>query len=169
MGRNSIINDANPIWWNLRKLVQIKNTRVWETQDRTGIVQNGESPEECWTWFSQIEDDGKKKYRAEFAMEEFWGQKRKFWNKRRGQESGDKTAWTKNSWRLLAMGSHGQCSRGDNCSFRHDINKHGKMTQPNPSPSSFMQQNERNALRTRKWMQVWGKVLLCTPPGWWTA
>ena len=25
--------------------------------------------------------------------------------KRRGQESGDKTAWTKNSWRLLAMGS----------------------------------------------------------------
>ena len=28
-----------------------------------------------------------------------------FEKKRRGQESGDKTAWTKNSWRLLAMGS----------------------------------------------------------------
>ena len=25
--------------------------------------------------------------------------------KGRGQESGDKTAWTKNSWRLLAMGN----------------------------------------------------------------
>ena len=23
----------------------------------------------------------------------------------RGQESGDKTAWTKNSWRMLAMGN----------------------------------------------------------------
>ena len=45
--------------------------------------------------------------------------------------------------------STGQCSKGDNCSFRHDINKRGKMTQPNPSPNSFMQQNERNASRTR--------------------
>ena len=45
--------------------------------------------------------------------------------------------------------TNGQCSRGDNCSFRHDINKRGKMTQSNPSPNSFMQQNERNASRTR--------------------
>ena len=37
----------------------------------------------------------------------------------------------------------GQCSRGDNCSFRHDISKRGKMTQSNTSPNSFMQQNER--------------------------
>ena len=43
----------------------------------------------------------------------------------------------------------GQCSKGDNCSFRHDINKRAKLTYPNPSPSSFMQQNERNASRTR--------------------
>ena len=41
-----------------------------------------------------------------------------------------------------------QCSKGDNCSFRHDINKRAKMTQPNPSPSSFMQQNERSASKT---------------------
>ena len=45
--------------------------------------------------------------------------------------------------------TNGQCSKGDNCSFRHDINKRAKLTQPNPSPSSFMQQNERNASRTR--------------------
>ena len=45
--------------------------------------------------------------------------------------------------------SNGQCSRGDNCSFRHDINKCGKMTQSNPTPNSFMQQNERKASRTR--------------------
>ena len=45
--------------------------------------------------------------------------------------------------------TNGQCSEGDNCSFRHDINKRAKTTQPNPSPSSFMQQNERNASRTR--------------------
>ena len=45
--------------------------------------------------------------------------------------------------------TNGQCSGGDNCSFRHDIGKRGKMTQSNPSPNSFMQQNERNASRTR--------------------
>ena len=45
--------------------------------------------------------------------------------------------------------TNGQCVKGDNCSFRHDTDKRAKMTQPNPSPSSFMQQNERNASRTR--------------------
>ena len=45
--------------------------------------------------------------------------------------------------------ANGQCSKGDNCIFRHDINKRATSTQPNPSPSSFMQQNERNASRTR--------------------
>ena len=45
--------------------------------------------------------------------------------------------------------SNGQCIKGDNCSFRHDINKRSKMTQSNTSPNSFMQQNERNASRTR--------------------
>ena len=45
--------------------------------------------------------------------------------------------------------TNGQCSKGDNCSFRHDINKRAKMTQPNPSPNSFMQQDERKTSRTR--------------------
>ena len=66
-------------------------------------VRSGHSSKESWTWLSQIEDNGKKKYRREFTNEEFWSQKRKLWDKRRGQESGDKTAWTKKSGRLLAM------------------------------------------------------------------
>ena len=49
------------------------------------------------------------------------------------------------SWQWKA---NGQCSKGDNCSFRHDINKRAKTTQPNPSPSSSTRQNERNASRT---------------------
>ena len=54
MGRNSIIDDANPIRWHLGKLVHIKNTRVWETQDRIGIVQYGDSSEESWTWLHRL-------------------------------------------------------------------------------------------------------------------
>ena len=45
--------------------------------------------------------------------------------------------------------ANGQCSNRDNCSFRQDINKRGKMTQSNTSPNSFMLQNERKSLRTR--------------------
>ena len=104
--------------------------------------------------------------------------------------------------------SNGQCPRGDNCSFRHDINKRGKITPSNPSPSSFVQKSERNAWRTRsprgkspsgrmsrwpckdylkgtctnsfcknvapsrmlvlqdqEWLQIRGKVLICTSSG----
>ena len=32
--------------------------------------------------------------------------------------------------------ANGKCSKGDNCSFRQDMNKRAKSTQPNPSPSS---------------------------------
>ena len=45
--------------------------------------------------------------------------------------------------------ANGQCSKGDTCSFRHDINKRARTTQSNTSPNSFMQQNERKASRTR--------------------
>ena len=44
--------------------------------------------------------------------------------------------------------TNGQCVKGDNCSFRHDANKRGKVTPSNPSPNSFMRQNERKPSRT---------------------
>ena len=57
--------------------------------------------------------------------------------------------------------ANGQCSKGDNCSFRHDINKRAKPTQPNLSPRSSTQQNVKNASRTNspggqksKWKNV---------------
>ena len=43
----------------------------------------------------------------------------------------------------------GLCVQGDNCIFCNDINKRGKVTPTNPSPNSFMQQNERKSSRTR--------------------
>ena len=45
--------------------------------------------------------------------------------------------------------AYGQCSKGDNCSFRHDKDERAKSTQPNPSPISSTQQNVKNASRTR--------------------
>ena len=45
--------------------------------------------------------------------------------------------------------ANGQCVKGNNCSFRHDMNKCGKSSPSNPSPNSFMRQNERKPTRTR--------------------
>ena len=42
--------------------------------------------------------------------------------------------------------TNGQCVKGDNCSFRHDINKRGKVSPSNPSPNfscSRMSENHR--------------------------
>ena len=55
VGRNLIVYDENPTWWHLGRILQIKNTRVRETQDRIGIVRPGDSSEEVVTWLSQIE------------------------------------------------------------------------------------------------------------------
>ena len=45
--------------------------------------------------------------------------------------------------------ANGQRSKGDSCSFRHDVNKRAKSTQAN-SPRSSTQQNERNASEETK-------------------
>ena len=56
----------------------------------------------------------------------------------------------KELWENVGNGkANGQCSKGDNCSFPHDLKKRARSKQPNPSPSSFMQQTERNVSRTR--------------------
>ena len=46
--------------------------------------------------------------------------------------------------------ANGQCVKGDNCSFRHDINKRAKTTQPNPSPRSSTRQNEKKCIENPK-------------------
>ena len=47
------------------------------------------------------------------------------------------------------MEAEGQCSKGHNCSFRYGKDERAKSTPPNPSPNSFMQQNEGKASGTK--------------------
>ena len=46
--------------------------------------------------------------------------------------------------------TNGQCVKGNNWSFRHDMDKRGKSSPSNPSQNSFMQQSERKPSRTPK-------------------
>ena len=119
MGRNSIVNDENPIWWHLGRIVQIQNTRVWETDliitdwrqwwkeasSRIYELRNFEARNGNYERNAVIKNQG---------------------TKQREQRSlGDCWQWKAN----------GQCCKGEK--------------QPNPSPSSSTRQNERNASRTR--------------------
>ena len=148
VGRNLIVYDENSTWWHLGRIVQTMNTRVWKTQDRSGIVWPGESYKKIGSDYQRLNTMVKRSIEQDIRNKNLDTRNGNY-EKRRGQESGDKTACTKNSWRLLAMESQRQCSNGDTCSFRHDIKKRAKMTQLSPSPNSFMQQSERNASRTR--------------------
>ena len=46
--------------------------------------------------------------------------------------------------------ANGQWSTGDNCSFRHDLNKRAKSTQPNLSPRSSTQQSVKKCIENQK-------------------
>ena len=45
--------------------------------------------------------------------------------------------------------TNGQCVKGNNCSFHHDMDKRGKSSPSNLSQNSFMQQSERKPSRTQ--------------------
>ena len=76
-----------PTWWHLGRIVQIKNTRVWETQDRIGIVWPGDSSEEGWTWSSQIEDSIEQHLRNRNFGARNGNYARTPWSRIRGQNS----------------------------------------------------------------------------------
>ena len=150
MGRNIIVYDENPAWWHLGRIVQIKNTRVWKTQDRIGIVRPGDSSEEVkdliitdWKlWWKEVSS---KIFEIRILGPEVGIVRRTPVVKNQGTKQrvqrilGDCWQWETN----------GQCVKGDNCSFRHDTHKRGKSSPSNPSPNSFMRQNERKPSRTR--------------------
>ena len=152
--RNEDIQKFDSTWDGiLLSMTKIPPDDILEGLHKLTSLRNSRPYWNCLTWRSiRRKQDliitdwnfGEKKYRARCTNEEFWRQKRKYerntvvknqGTKQRGQRIlGDCWQWK----------SSGQCSKGDNCS-----NKRAKMTQPNSSPNSFMQQNERNASRTR--------------------
>ena len=147
MGRNFIVYDANPIWWHLGnglyEYESLKNSKQYWNCVRF-------TQKKSKTWLSQIDIDGEQKYRARKRKKEFQlnngnCERNAVVKNQVTKQCGPKIV--EDCWRWE---TNGQCSKRDNCSFRHDVNKRAKMTQPNRFPSLFMQQNERDASRTRR-------------------
>ena len=104
VGRNLIVYDEIPTWWHLGKIVQIKNLRVRENQDRIGNCMTWKLIRKIRTWLSQIENYGEKKYRARYSQSEFWSQKRKLWEERLAQQSGNKNSVYKEFLEIVGNG-----------------------------------------------------------------
>ena len=97
----------------------------------------------------------KKTYRAEFENEEFLKPEMEIlkqapWSRIIGENSVNKEVWE-----IVGTGKlTGQCPKGDNCSFRHDVNKRAKSTQPKPSPRPSTQQSEKCIENQKSWRQM---------------
>ena len=147
MGRNFIINDENPFddilegWYKLRIRVFEKLKTVLKLYDLK-IHQNKLGPDDH-RLKTMVKRSIEKNYESRNLRSKMEIMKGTPWRIR------DTTAWTENPGRLFTVEIQRKCSAGDNCSFRHGINERAKSTLPNPSPSSFMRQNERNASRIR--------------------
>ena len=83
--------------------IVLRNDDIQEFDSKWDEIQIKNTIINDKNWLSQIEDNGEKNYRAESTNKEFWSQKRKLWDERRGQESGNKIAWTMDSRILLAV------------------------------------------------------------------
>ena len=87
--------------------------------------RHGDSSEENRTWLSQIENYGEKSIEQEKRNKTF-GWKRKLWRNALVQNQGTKQHVQRILGYCWQKETNGQCVKGDNCSFRHDINKRGK-------------------------------------------
>ena len=103
--------------------------------------------EEVRTWLTEFENYGEEKYRA--IEMNFGARNGNFEKNAVVLFLGTKQRVQRILGDCWQLETNGKCVKGDNCSFRHDINKRGKVTPSNPSPNSFMQQNERKSSRTR--------------------
>ena len=100
-----MIDDENLTSWHLGRIVQIKNTRVWKTQDR---IWNCTTCRFTRRKLDLINTDWRQWWR-EVSSRKFekriLGTETEITEERRGQESRNTTACTKNFWKMLAMGN----------------------------------------------------------------
>ena len=128
--------------------MQIKNTRVLKIKTVLELYDLETHQKKLGPDYHRLKTMVKRSIEQEIRNKNFWVRSGNFENavvknqgiKQRVQRSlGD--CWQRET--------NGHCVKGNNCSFRHDMNKRGKSSPSNPSPNSFMRQIYRKSSRTR--------------------
>ena len=99
--------------------------------------------------YHRLKTKVKRSIEQEFRNKNFGGRNGKFEKNAVVKNQGTKQRVQRILGDCWQWETNGQCVKGDNCSFRHDTNKRGKVTPSIPYPNSFMQENERKSSRTR--------------------
>ena len=148
--RNSI-RDGMKFYCQWSKSVQIKNTSVWEAQDRIGIVELRDSSEEGETWLPQVENDCKKKelsniWGHETARLEMGRLSQTSWSRIKG----DNVVFTKDKENVCNGRSAGSVRKETKFSFRHDDDKRVKPTSPSARPEPSTSQDVTKSSENHK-------------------
>ena len=147
MGRNSIVYDENPndILEGLYKL------RIRDSEKLRTVLElfNMEIHQKAAPDYHKFKTIVKSSIEQNLRIKNFEARNGNYERNAVVKNQGTKQRGHRTLRECWQWKANGQCSKRDNCSFRHDVNKRAKPTQPNPSPRFCTRQNERNASRTR--------------------
>ena len=105
MGRNFVINDENPNWWHLGKLVQIKLLESGKLKTVLELYHMGIHQKKAGPDYHRLKTMVKRSTEQNLRMKNFEARNGHFETSAVVKNQRVKQAWTKKSRRLLAMES----------------------------------------------------------------
>ena len=149
MGRSSAIHVKNSTRWCSGKFVQIEDSWVWSTQNRIGIVRHGNYQKISTPNFQRLKTMVKRSTDQKLGLRNFDARHVKIENgsvvkSHRGLSGVERGKGIFDQWK-----EKGQCSKGDQCSFRQESNDRAKPT-PKAEPLSEPQ-NSKTRGRSVSW------------------
>ena len=105
----------------LESLYKLRIRESDQLKTRIEIVRLGASSEDIMSQLSKVENDGAKKYRSETPVANFRRQTRENRNWSSCQESKGLSGVEGGKGTCYQWKEKGQCSKGNQCSFRHEI------------------------------------------------
>ena len=155
MGRSFIVYVKDTIWWCPGKSLQIENTCFCATQNCIRSVRHGDLSEDIDAQLSKIDNDGEKSLDQKLRLRNFDARHRKIETgavviSRKGSSGGGTGKGICYQWK-----EKGQCSKGDQCSFRHESDdrapkpEHDAATLSEPTVSRGRSPSRKRSARGR--------------------
>ena len=134
MGWNYIVDDINPNWWHLGTFVQIKKRQSEKLNTLLELYNMEIHQKKAGPDYHRLKTMVKGSIEQNLRMKNFEARNGNFETSAVVKNQGTKQREQRSLADCWQWKANGQCSKGNNCSFWHDMNKRAKSTQPNHSP-----------------------------------
>ena len=127
VGRNFIINDENPIWWHLWRLykLRIRESEKLETVLELYIMEI--YLKKLGLDYHRLKTMVKRRIEQNLRMKNFGARHGNYEKNAVVKNQGTKQRVQRILGDCWQRETNGQCVKGNNCSFRHDMDKRGKV------------------------------------------